>query len=243
SENTIEGFVALRFTAELSDLVTAVVEIGTRRIDAGKINYWNSGTGAQTIQLREAYVQRSELLIPELTLQMGLPQWGFDLRGRNQSMAFDIRHSQRFIRNLNPAGDGPTTLAARAGDPEELLPAGLWLRYGRDRFAADLVVLPAVIEGGSLHNDESFYAVDLLYTMDSKGSRLGIILAATNDPGGRSTIWTYGGGVNWKGFESLDLYVEFYFQNGWNNGPAAGVTPVKVGASAAQVGARYTFAG
>jgi len=194
------------------------------------------------VQLREASIRINELLMPELSVQVGITQWGFDIRNRGESLAFDLRHSQRFTRNVSPAGDTTATLGNRASDPEEFEPVGFWFRWERTSFALDLVALPAVIEGGSPNNDEAFYALDLLYTADSKGSRIGFIVAATDDPGGRSTVFTYGGGVDWRGVESFDIYGEIYFQNGWNNGPAAGVTPVKVGAWAFQVGARYDIA-
>ena len=246
SENTFEGFVALRMNVELSDKVSALIEIGTKRVDAGQINFFaassGAGSAAQTVQLREASIRINELLMPELSVQVGITQWGFDIRNRGESLAFDLRHSQRFTRNVSPAGDTTATLGNRASDPEEFEPVGFWFRWERTSFALDLVALPAVIEGGSPNNDEAFYALDLLYTADSKGSRIGFIVAATDDPGGRSTVFTYGGGVDWRGVESFDIYGEIYFQNGWNNGPAAGVTPVKVGAWAFQVGARYDIA-
>jgi hypothetical protein len=248
SENTFEGFVALRLNATLSDSVSAMVELGTKRVDGGTIHFFaasngSTGSTALPIQLREANITLGELFTPELRVQMGITTWGFDLRGRGESLAFDLRHSQRFDRNVNAAADGPGTLAKRASDPEELEPVGLWLRWERTLLSLDLVALPAVIEGGSAHNDESFYAADLFYTMDSKGSRFGFIAAATKDPGGRSLVFTYGGGADWKGIESLDLYAEVYFQNGWHNGPLPGVTPIKVGGYAFQVGAEYTLPG
>lgn len=245
SENTVEGFVALRMNIDLSDRVSAVVEIGTKRVDGGKFNVFApDATGAaDPILLREARVIIQELFMPELKLELGITSWAFDLRGKGQSMAFDVRHSQRFNRNFSGAGDNAATLGNRASDPQEFEPAGFWLRYERSIFAVDLVALPAVIEGGSPHNDEALYALDLMYTADGKGSRIGLIVAATSDPGGRSTVFTYGGGVDWKGIENFEIYAEVYFQNGWNNGPLAGVTPVKVGGSAFQVGTVYQIGG
>ena len=238
SENTFEGFAAVRFDVDLSDQIFAVAEIGTKRVDGGVINFFGQGS-ALPIKLREAHILKKELLMPELSLELGISTWNFDLRGKGRSMAFDPRHSQSFARNVNPASDGPGSLAFRASDPEEFEPVGFWLRFARDRFSVDLVALPAVLEGGSPSNDESLYAIDLLYTMDAKGSRFGVLLAVTNDPGGSSTIFTYGGGVDWRGVENLDAYVEFYFQNGRNSA----VAPIKVGGYAFQVGAEYTFSG
>jgi hypothetical protein len=248
SENTFEGFVALRLNVELSDKVSTMVEIGTKRVDSGRINFFaepngSGGSTSPSIRLREASIRLNEIFMPELSLQAGITQWGFDVRNQGESMAFDLRHSQRFDRNVSAAGDNATTLAKRASDPEELEPMGVWLRWERTSLALDLVALPAVIEGGSPHNDESLYAVDLFYTVGSKGSRIGLIVAVVNDPGGRSTVYTYGGGVSWRGVENFEIYGEIYFQNGWNNGPAPGVTPIQVGGRAFQVGARYDVGG
>ncbi len=242
SENTFEGFVALRLTAELSDKVTGTLEFGTKRVDAGAINYFaapsGAGSTALTLQLREANIMIQELILPELKLQAGISTWTFDIRGKGQSLAYDPRHSQRYNRN---AIDGPDTdgaLAGRAGDYQELEPVGGWLRYGREKLVLDLVALPAVIEGGSPHSDEAFYAVDVLYKIDDKDSRLGLIASVTTDPGDRASIFTYGGGFDWKGTGNLDVYAEIYFQKGWAS--TGGVTPaVKVGAFAGQVGLEY----
>src|SRR5204863_6086314 len=58
SENTFEGFAALRMNVELSDKVSALVEFGTKRVDASRINYWaaTDATGNPTslsVRLRE----------------------------------------------------------------------------------------------------------------------------------------------------------------------------------------------
>lgn len=237
SENTFEGFVALRMTIDLSDQISTIFEIGTKRVDAGAINpYGLNAAGALPIQLREAVVIFKEFLWPELRMELGISRWNFDVRGRGSSFAFDPRHSQSFARNISAGSDGPGTLAARASDPQELEPAGLWLRLARTLFTLDLVALPAVIEGGSAHNDESFYALDLLYKFGVKESQIGLIVAVTNDPGHRSTVYTYGGGLDWKGTEDFDIYGEFYFQNGSNSG-------IKVGGHAFQLGAEYSIPG
>jgi hypothetical protein len=248
SENTFEGFVALRLNVELSDKVSALVEIGTKRVDAGEINVFaapggSGGSKALSIQLREAAIRINELFMPELSLQAGISSWGFDVRNRGESLAFDLRHSQRFDRNVSGAGDDANSLRKRASDPEELEPVGFWFRWERTSLALDLVALPAVIEGGPPHKDESLYAVDLFYTADSKGSRIGLIFAGVGDPGGRSTVYTYGGGVAWRGVENVELYGEIYFQNGWNDDPLLVAAPVKVGGWAYQVGARYEIGG
>jgi hypothetical protein len=244
SENTFEGFAAVRLNIELSDKVSALLEVGTKRADGGQINVWAASSGAGSaalpIKLREASVRINEILMPELSVQIGISQWSFDMRNLGESMAFDLRHSQRFNRNVSATGDGPNTLHERASDPEELEPVGLWFRWERTSFALDLVALPAVIEGGSPHKDEALYALDVLYSADSKGSRIGLIVAAVDD---RSTVFTYGGGVDWRGIENFDIYGEVYGENGRSGGPAAGAPVLKVGAWAFQVGIRYDIGG
>jgi hypothetical protein len=44
SENTFEGFLALRMNIDLSDNVSAAFEIGTKRVDAGAINFFAGPT-------------------------------------------------------------------------------------------------------------------------------------------------------------------------------------------------------
>lgn len=244
SQNTFEGFVALRLNAELSDKVTAAIEFGTKRVDGGSINVFAgpSGTGsaALDIQLREANIQVAELFMPELRMQIGITTWNFDMRGKGQSFAFDPRHSQSFFRNVNAGPDTDVTLGTRAGDYQELEPVGFWVRYGREKLVLDFLALPAVIEGGSPHNDEAFYAIDLLYKIDDKDSRFGLIASATSGTGGDTVIYTYGGGFDWKG--SVDIYGEIYFQNGKSN--AGGINPtLHVGGFAYQVGAEYVVPG
>lgn len=246
SENTFEGFVALRLNAELSDKVSAVLEFGTKRADAGAISVFGSpsgaGSSALSLQLREAYVAVQELFLPELQAQIGISTWNFDVRGKGQSMVFDPRHSQSFFRNVNPLPDSDATLGLRASDPEELEPVGIWLRYGREKLVLDLVVLPTVIEGGSSHNDEAFYAVDLFYKIDDKDSRFGLIASATTGPGHETRIFTYGGGFDYKGYGSFDLYGEIYFQRGTSG--IGGINPtVDVSAYAYQVGIEYVVPG
>lgn len=248
SENTFEGFVALGLNATLSDNVSATLEFGTKRVDGGKIQFFAPSTGkgstALALKLREAHLTLDELFMPELHVQFGISTWMFNPRGDgDDSMAFDPRHSQRFNRNVNGASDGPGTLALRAGDPEELEPVGLWVQWQRTSLSLDLVALPAVIEGGSPNSDEAFYALDLFYTMDRKESRIGLIVSATHDPGSRNLVYTYGGGVDWKGIDQWDIYAEAYFQNGRSSTPTVAATSLHVGGYAFRAGAEYSLPG
>lgn len=244
SENTFEGFVALRLNAELSDKVSAMVEFGTKRADSGSLNFFAapSGSGSEsiTLKLREASILIQELFMTELRAEVGISTWNFDIRGKGQSMAFDPRHAQAFARNIAAAPDADGSLAARAGDYQEFEPVGAWFRWAREKILIDVVLLPAVIEGGSPHNDEAFYAVDLLYKLDDKDSRFGFIAAATSDPGGGSLVATYGGGFDWRGTANLDVYGEIYFQNGRND-PAGAAPSIDVSGFAYQIGAEYTL--
>lgn len=248
SENTLEGFVALRMNAELSDKVSATLEFGTKQADGGKLSIF-AGPGpapgtteALGLKLREANILIQELFLPELQLQVGISTWTFDIRGKGESMAFDPRHAQSFWRNVNPGPDSDKTLGHRASDPEEPEPVGAWLRYAREKLIFDLVALPAVIEGGSPHNDEALYVADLFYKLDDKQSRIGLIASATSGPGGGTLVYTYGGGFDWKAYGPFDVYGEIYFQNG-RSGLVSGAPSVTIGGYAYQVGVEYDIPG
>lgn len=242
SEDTFEGFIALRVSVDLSDKISAVLEIGSKRANGGVLSIFSGTQGgtnpaAMNLQLREASVTLGELFMPELRVQLGIATWTFDIRGNGQSFAYDPRHSQRFNRNLSPAADGATALGLRAHDPEEFTPMGIWVRYGRESLAFDILALPGVIEGGALTADEAFYAMDLIYKLDGKGSQIGLIVSMTSDPGGFTTTLTFGGGFDYRGMENLEFYGEIYFNRGQ---VAAGVT---ADGYAYQVGAVFTTGG
>jgi hypothetical protein len=221
SENTFEGYAAIRFDVELSDKVSVVMEIGTERVDGGGILAWGQATptgasSAQDVVLREAHILLSDFLTPALSAEIGISTWSFDVRGKGSSFAFDPRHSQSFARNVSTVAD--VTISTNL--PEELQPVGGVLKYTRDAMTFDLVLLPAVIEGGPASTDESLYAADFWYKLDGKGSRVGAILALVHLPpiGGSRTesgVFTLGGGVVLKGLvENLELFGELYFQFG-----------------------------
>jgi len=249
--NDFEGFAAIRLNADLSDKVSALIEIGTKRVDGGVINNW--GNAASTnIQLREGQVNLTDFLVNDLKAQFGITTWGFDLRGKGESMAFDLRHTQPIAHNFAPGGgtglttrEGNGVLGARAGTKDELEPVGLVLTYGRDALRVDAVILPAIIEGGFNNADEGLYALDFMYGLDSvgKGSRIGAIIAlhqfaAPAGPGGEMMFTIGGGGDFWLMDRALELYAEAYGQFGTVSKPPAGAS-VKAGGLAFQLGADY----
>jgi hypothetical protein len=254
SRNDFEGYAAIRLNADLSDKVSAMVEIGTKRVDAGGIVNWGT-VGSTAIQLREGQVNLTDFLMADLKAQVGITTWSFDMRGKGSSMAFDLRHSQQITRNMTGVSplttrDNQATLGARASDPEELNPVGLVLTYGRDAFKVDAVILPAIVEGGFTGADEGLYALDFMYNLDSvgKGSHMGAIIAlhqfnsanfaGASSPGGE-LMWTIGGGADLKMMDgSLELYGEVYAQFGTVDKPQTG-SSVKAGGLAFQLGAEY----
>jgi hypothetical protein len=215
---------------DLSDNVSAMFEVGTKRVDAGSINFFAAPRprpAAARAARPDDPAPRASILIKELywtelSLKSGIMDWGFDVRGRGSSTAFDLRHSQQFIhapqprgrhrrharRPRNRQGRNWSRWASGSGTPDPLHPR-TWSPCRRSS------------EGGSVHNDESLYAIDLFYKFDSKESRFGLIFAVTNDPGDRQhdlyvrrrarpgrrllTTWT--------------SYAEFYFQNGIQQRP------------------------
>lgn len=242
NENTFEGYAAVRVDVELSEKVSAVVEVGTKRVDGGLINEWGNFV-AEPIQLREAGVTVNEFLTPALSFRLGIANWAFDVRGRGSAFALDPRHSQSITKNLGTTADGPLALGARAGAPEELEPVGAVFSYVRDQIALNVVALPAVLEAGPAGDDESLYAIDFWYKLDSigKDSRLGVVLAR-HDHTASDGFYTLGGGIVLKGMsEGLELYGEVYMQFGTAD-RAAG-SDLDANGFGGQVGLEYRLAG
>jgi hypothetical protein len=236
SENTFEGEIAVRLHMEMSDKVSVVLEIGTRRYDndinntfgAGPIG--SGGESSADILLREAHVLLADLITPGLVVQLGVSTWSFDTRGRGNPMAFAPRQSQLFTRNIDSyaAADGQEAAVARFGEAgfmDTLDPVGATLTYTRGTVVIDLVLLPAMIEGGTPTDDEAMYAVDIWLKIDEKGSRVGVILglnsftsngvpAAGNSFNNETAMITFGFGADIRMIEGLQIWGEFYIQRG-----------------------------
>ncbi len=253
SENTFEGYLGVAMNVDLSDKVSAVVEFGTKRVDAFAINEWG-GFATQDIVLREARVNIADFVTSNLNLQIGVSTWMFDVRGRGSSFAFDPRHSQSFTRNAGAiaggrVADGPTALVARASTPDEVDPVGVWGKYSRESFTLDVVMLPAAIEAGPPSDDEALYAVDFWLGLDSvgKGSKVGGILALVSGPTNDTSVFTLGGGVDLMLMNGqLEVYGQIYFQFG-NAGSVIitgpGTDTLDAGGTAFNAGAVYNFGG
>jgi hypothetical protein len=244
SETTVEGMAGIRFDAELSDKISAVVEVGTRRVDGGGTTYYGAGGGAVPVGIREANLSVSEFLMQESKLQVGYTNWAFDVRGKGSAMAFDPRHSSSITKNMMNGTIEDTVgldtagffgVGARGGPSfnlkDELDAVGAVWTYSRENITFDVVALPAVVEVGAASRDEALYAADLWYNLDSmgKGSRFGVIVALSSwdfEPrtgaggtvsGHNTAMFTIGGGVDLKnvgGMQGIEVYAEAYFQTG-----------------------------
>ena len=258
-ENTFEGELGVRLDIDLSNKVSAVLQIGRERVDSllGNPMFLPFVGGVQSLDqeivIREMRVHLKEFLTPELSLQVGIPTWSFDVRGRGNAFAFDPRRAQSFSHsgNWKATEDVTGTLDARCGQPDELDPVGAVLTYGMQELTLDLVFLPMVIEGGPPSEDEALYAVDVWFNLErvglGKGSRVGGILALNAIQSRHSGIFTLGGGAALKEIiPGLELYGEVYFQFGdaghWDPpGPVA--EDLKAAGMALQVGAQINFGG
>jgi hypothetical protein len=263
-ENTFEGELAIRFTAELNNKVTVVIEIGTRRADGdpapgpGGINRFGDGQ-ALAIKLREAHLLFPEVVIPELKAELGISTWKFNIRGKGGSLAFDPRRAQTITRNLDSDGilnvrDDGFNRFAEAAFVDTAQPVGGTVTYGSGPVTVDVVFLPTVNdEGGTPRNDDQLYAVDAMLGLDDlgKGSRAGIIFAISTartalvggTPGNtdaRTKIYTVGGGSSLKLMEGLEAYLEAYTQMG-QAGQLASKQRVAAGGHAAQAGVEWHY--
>jgi hypothetical protein len=270
SENTFEGEMGIRFTAELSNKVTAVVEVGTRRVDGnpdpatgdGGINRFGEGE-ALTIKLKEAHVLLPVVIIPNLQAQLGITTWKFNPRGKGGALAFDPRGSQTVTRNLDSDDtpfnrrDDAVNRFAEAAFAEFAQPVGAVFTFTEGSLQLDLVLLPTVNdEGGDPSDDDQLYAIDGLMNLESfglgQGSRVGLIAALTAvrtdaanfiTPGGdegRTRMITLGGGTSVKVLESLEAYFEGYVQTG-KAGELLNGQRVAAGGSAIRLGVEWHY--
>jgi hypothetical protein len=234
SETTVEGFAAVRIDVEFTGKVSGVVEFGTKRIDGDPDEV---GGGIQRLgddssyrlRLREARLNLAELFAPEISAQLGMPTWTFDVRGKGHSLAFNPRQSQTITRNLDSLGqlnvaealDARLIEAAFCNDVE---PFGGTVTWSADPLTIEVILLPLVEEGGSASRDVSLYAVDGWYTFGdpSQRSRAGLILALSKqrgpspDPNGTpGDLITLGGGTSVKLLDgALEVFGEAYVQTG-----------------------------
>ena len=264
SETTFEGFMFARMDFALSTNVTGVIEFGTKGVDGGATTLYGV-SGATSIVLREAHANLSEFLHEDVSAQVGMTTWSFDVRGKGSSFAFDPRHSSSFAKNLSPYADTAAKLGSNLKD--ELDTMGVVGTWENELIRFDLVLLPTVVEGGAPSQDEALYAADLFYALDGQGSRIGGIVAvvAVGNPaivspelalfggagsGHETMIVTIGGGATLKLIDSLELYGEGYFQSGHAgevdvDGPLGPIAPadLEAGGTALQAGLQITFGG
>lgn len=260
SFNTVEGEVSIRFDAELTEKISAVVEIGRYRShDFGMEPFIGFGGDViNDITLREAHLKVADFLSQGVSMQMGIIGWGFDVRGRGSAMAFNPHYSQLLGRNHFDAADSTALMAARYGvdTHAELEPIGLHLSYSSGQLLVELVALPVVDEGGPVSQDEALYAVNLWYNLEQqvgKGSRIGAILALSNldapgptagATGSNTQVVTFGAGANLVFQGGIEVFAEGYLQSGSaGRDKTAAQVEFDAAGSAFQIGGRYTAAG
>jgi hypothetical protein len=238
--NTFEGEIGVRFDVEMSDKVSLVVEIGRERVDDGFDVFGEAA--AEDIVLRELRVTIGDFLTSNLTFQVGIPEWEFNVRGKGGAFAFAPRRSESAFNDISTNADTGGTWSDRASNPNELDPVGFAFHYTREQLTVDVILLLAVVEGGPMSDDEALYAVDFYYSLDNKGSRIGAILALMASPDSPSSMFTFGGGAVWNGIESFELFGEIYFQFGDIGKNAAG-DEIDAGGFALRLGGMWTAQG
>jgi hypothetical protein len=262
-ENTFQGEVFMRLGAELTSKITGTVEFGTRRFftfpggDAGITRY--GGSSANAIELREASVRLGDFPAEGVIIEAGISTWSFNPRGKGGALAFDPRHSSTGHQNLQSIApiNGAEPIDGRlinSGFPIDVQPLGGMATYGWGDHRIEVVILPAVAEGGRPNGDEALYATDFWWDLPQvgKGSRVGVIVALSsvqtdqpalvNPPSNEhGRIWTVGGGGTFKLFDGgLELYGEAYAQLGKASETAAG-DEVDAAGRAFRVGVEWNY--
>jgi len=258
-ENTFEGEVGIRFTAEMLNKVTVVIEVGTRRSDgdpvgaAGGINRFGDLEAIRP-RLREGHIRFTDIFGPEISIEGGISTWKFNVRGKGGGFAFDPRRSQTVTRNLDSDGlintrDDVILRFAEAVGTDGSMPLGATITYSGGALTIDVVALPTVTdEGGGAADDDQLYAIDALLGLDALGSRLGFIFAVTSTRTGSVTlapgnavIYTFGGGTSIMIMKGLEIYGEGYIQAGKAGILNLGGGRVAAAGRAAQIGAEWHY--
>ncbi len=258
SINDVEGSVMIRFDAELTEKISAVVEIGRQRTDDfGVVPFLGDGGDVDgDITLREAHLKVADFLSQGVTVKMGILDWSFDARGRGGALAFDPHNSQLMSRNGfngQDSTDGAGGMTTRYGvsTATDLEPLGMHLAYNSGQVTVELVLMPVVEENGRASLDEALYALDFWYNLEQqvgKGSRIGAILALVNVPdigaltGSGDQFITFGAAANLAFQGGIEVFGEFYLQSGVVGRDGA-ENELDAAGQAFKVGGRWTGSG
>lgn len=241
--NTFEGRVFVRFDVELSNKISAAIEVSNQRLDGtsgdgGVGTTWGSDAESSGAFISEANIKLGEVLSEQFDLTVGVVKPSFNIRGKGGSLVFDPRNSDQINTTLSSATNLPQ-------GANELQPTGFVGTYGRDALSLDIWLLPALDEGGAASADEAAYGFGLYYKLDQfgAGSRLGVLAISFDDAANDFNVWTYGAGATIQGLmEGLEVFAEFYLNTGDAGTTGTGST-VDAKGTCIQVGANYAFAG
>jgi hypothetical protein len=186
--NVIAGHVNVRLNAELTNKIVAVVDLGNY-VDAGN-GYFGMDPEVTGVQILEASVTLNQFLNEALTFKLGVNPYAIHFVPGG-SLLFDPRWSDTLITT--------TGILPVGANPNELQPTGLVATYKRQDITFDMVMLPAIAEGGATSDDEAAYGLVFDYANESlgqKGSHVGATLMLFNVGGVKgSQIITLGGGA------------------------------------------------
>jgi hypothetical protein len=165
-EGVFHGHFKVRLDADLSDKVRVTIELDNKRYEtataAPSVDILGTNPEGQTATVREAQITIHELLIAGMQGTLGTHGYSFDVRGNGQATFFDPDHSGGTWQSLaNEYINGGLNFSQ--GFFDELRPAGAHLRYSQEMWMANLILLPATIEGGASKADETNYGLDLWY--------------------------------------------------------------------------------
>jgi hypothetical protein len=195
----------LRFDADFSPRVAAVLDLGNRRIDFDspdpRLQNERVADDRISFLVRQAYVA----LRPweSLEVDVGFAEFSHDPSGWGEPLFLSSNSESPWGElpdSTTPPFPAFSTNTVPQTRRDELQPAGLSAIFARGRFHAALRVLPAVIERGATVNDEALYELDA--SMDfgkiTVGA-IGALLVGGTDFLGFSAqdqeVWTVGGWV------------------------------------------------
>jgi hypothetical protein len=219
-DNRVEQQVKLNVDADMTDNIKAHIGLeanGSWADDSGVTantaqlgTNWQSGlAGNPALGIEEAYISVDELFMEQLKVTVGIQNIEYSLRDDGNAMFLSY--------------------------PEAAMYKGTW-DYDPlfvDFMIAKLDEVRNTVAAGT-ENDTDLYALAIEYYLEND-SKVQVILFNINNESGDTSMTEYSAGVDYKGIENLEIFVQLGGQSG-------DVADVDASTMAYNLGAEYTFA-
>ena len=227
-DNRVEQQIKLNVDADMTDNVSTHIGLEANGVWADASGLGSpalDGQGAlSTLRIESAYVEVDELFMEQLTVTAGIQPIEYQLRDDGNAMFLSL--------------------------PEIAAWKGTW---DYDPLFVDFAIgklvetrASGVSGAGVSRNDGDLIAVGVEYFLDDE-SKVQVLLFNLNAESADTSVTEYSAGVDYKGIENLDIFVQIGGQSGeWNVAPGGagvvGAVNTDTNQMAYNLGGEYTFA-